>query len=109
MRSFMVFPPGTVGFYLDWCTQKVGVAAALSDDQVLRDDYLAGDVYHALAKRHGGQNGNRLIDSREEKFVGVPEQGGREMISIDPLAPGSVYTASVDSQAKVGLCRLAGC
>lgn len=53
MRSFMVFPPGTVGFYLDWRTQEVGVAAALSDDQVLRDDYLAGDVYHALAKLCG--------------------------------------------------------
>jgi ATP-dependent Lon protease len=49
-----------------------------------------------------------LIDSetREEKFVGVPEQGGRDTIATDPLAPGSVYTASVDDQAKVGLYRL---
>jgi ATP-dependent Lon protease len=53
-----------------------------------------------------------LIDNetREEKFVGVPEQGGRDMISLDPLAPGSVYTASVDDHAKVGLYRLeVGC
>jgi ATP-dependent Lon protease len=53
-----------------------------------------------------------LIDNetREEKFVGVPEQGGRDMISLDPLAPGSVYTSSVDDQAKVGLYRLeVGC
>src|SRR5262245_66234856 len=53
-----------------------------------------------------------LIDNetREERFVGVPEQGGRDMISPDPLAPGSVYTASVDAQGKVGLCRLeVGC
>lgn len=50
------------------------------------------------------------IESREERFVGVPEQGGREMISTDPLAPGSVYTASVDDQGKVGLYRLeVGC
>jgi ATP-dependent Lon protease len=49
-------------------------------------------------------------ESREEKFVGVPEQGGRDMISSDPLAPGSVYTASVDDQAKVGLYRIeVGC
>lgn len=49
-------------------------------------------------------------ESREEKFVGVPEQGGRDMISTDPLAPGSVYTASVDDQGKVGLYRLeVGC
>jgi ATP-dependent Lon protease len=45
-------------------------------------------------------------DSREERFVGVPEQGGRDMIATDPLAPGSVYTASVDDQGKVGLYRL---
>lgn len=53
-----------------------------------------------------------LIDSesREERFVGVPEQGGRDMISTDPLAPGSVYTASVDDHGKVGLYRLeVGC
>jgi ATP-dependent Lon protease len=53
-----------------------------------------------------------LIDNetREEKFIGVPEQGGRDMISLDPLAPGSVYTSSVDDHAKVGLYRLeVGC
>jgi hypothetical protein len=53
MRSFMVFPPGTIGFYLDWRTQEVGIAAALSGDQALMDDYLAGDVYHALARLCG--------------------------------------------------------
>src|SRR5438876_4090363 len=53
-----------------------------------------------------------LIDNetREEKFIGVPEQGGRDMIATDPLAPGSVYTASVDAQGTVGLYRLeVGC
>ncbi len=46
-----------------------------------------------------------LIDNetREEKFVGVPEQGGRNLISLDPLESGSVYTSSVDDQGKVGL------
>jgi ATP-dependent Lon protease len=49
-------------------------------------------------------------ESREERFVGVPEQGGRDAISADPLAPGSVYAASVDDQGKVGLYRLeVGC
>ena len=49
-------------------------------------------------------------ESREERFVSVPEQGGKEMISTDPLAPGSVYAASVDDQGKVGLYRLeVGC
>jgi len=49
-------------------------------------------------------------ETREERFVGVPEQGGRDMISADPLAPGCVYTASVDDQGRVGLYRLeVGC
>jgi ATP-dependent Lon protease len=45
-------------------------------------------------------------ETREEMHVGVPEQGGKDMISTDPLAPGSVYTASVDDQGRVGLYRL---
>jgi len=45
-------------------------------------------------------------ETREERYVGVPEEGGRDLISTDPLAPGSVYTASVDDQGKVGLYRI---
>jgi ATP-dependent Lon protease len=45
-------------------------------------------------------------ETREERFVGVPEEGGRELISTDPLAPGSVYTAAVNDTGKVGLYRL---
>jgi ATP-dependent Lon protease len=49
-------------------------------------------------------------ETREERFVGVPEEGGRDLIAIDPLAPGSIYTTSVDDQGKVGLYRLeVGC
>ena len=49
-------------------------------------------------------------DTREERYVGVPEEGGRDLISPDPLAPGSVYTVSVDDHGKVGLYRLeVGC
>ncbi len=50
------------------------------------------------------------IETREERYVGVPEEGGRDLISTDPLDPGSVYVALVDDQAKVGLYRLeVGC
>jgi ATP-dependent Lon protease len=49
-------------------------------------------------------------ETGEERFVGVPEEGGRNTISSDPLEPGSVYTTSVDEQGKVGLYRLeVGC
>ena len=47
-----------------------------------------------------------LQDTGEEKFVGVPEQGGRDLISTDPLSPGAVYTAGLSSDGTVGLYRL---
>ena len=53
VRSFMVFPEDTIGVYLDWRTQEVGVAAAYSEDPALTHDYSNGDVYHALAKLCG--------------------------------------------------------
>jgi len=45
-------------------------------------------------------------DTGEERFVGVPEQGGRDMISSDPLTPGSVYSAGVTADGTVGLYRV---
>ncbi len=49
-------------------------------------------------------------ETREEWYVGVPEEGGRDLISTDPLNPGCVYVAAIDNQSKVGLYRLeVGC
>lgn len=48
----------------------------------------------------------QLKESGEERFVGVPEQGGRDMISADPQAPGCVYAATVDGSGKAGLFRI---
>jgi len=45
-------------------------------------------------------------ETGDERYVGLPEEGGRNAISSDPLEPGSVYAASVDEQGKVGLYRL---
>jgi len=45
-------------------------------------------------------------ETGEEHYVGVPEQGGRDLISADPLPPGSVYAASVDAGGTVGLFRI---
>ncbi len=47
-----------------------------------------------------------LQETGEEKFVGVPEQGGRDLISADPLAPGTIYAAGVTSDGTVGLYRV---
>ncbi|MBA3822791.1 MAG: protease Lon-related BREX system protein BrxL [Ktedonobacterales bacterium] len=42
----------------------------------------------------------------QEHFVGVPEEGGRDLISNDPLPPGSVYAASLTIEDKVALHRV---
>jgi hypothetical protein len=49
MRSFIVFAEDKIGVYLDWRTQEIGVAAALSEDPALMAAYRSGDIYHALA------------------------------------------------------------
>ena len=48
----------------------------------------------------------QIIATGEEKFVGVPEQGSKGLISPDPLAPGTIYSASVGGNGTVGLYRL---
>lgn len=45
-------------------------------------------------------------ETREEHFVGVPEQGGQNLISPDPLPPGSVYGAAVGSEERALLFRV---
>ena len=47
-----------------------------------------------------------LQETGEEKFIGVPEQGGRDLISTDPLAPGTTYAGGVTSDGTVGLYRI---
>ena len=42
----------------------------------------------------------------QETFVGVPEEGGQRLISQDPMAPGSVYTAALTDSDKVALHRV---
>jgi hypothetical protein len=56
LRSFMIFPPGRIGLYLDWRTQEIAIAAALSGDLGLQAAYRSGDVYHVLARDSGLTN-----------------------------------------------------
>jgi DNA polymerase-1 len=53
LRSFMIFPPNKIGLYLDWRTQEVAVAGALSGDEALLAAYRTGDIYHVLAGDSG--------------------------------------------------------
>src|SRR5687768_12077576 len=45
-------------------------------------------------------------ETGEERFVGVPEQGGRDLVSSDPLGPGCVYATGVSVEGVVGLLRI---
>ena len=47
-----------------------------------------------------------INETGEENFVGVPEQGGQDLIAAEPMAPGSVYVASVTGDGTVALYRL---
>jgi DNA polymerase-1 len=53
MRSFMIFPPDRIGLYLDFRSQEVAVAGALSADPALLNAYRTGDVYYAFARDTG--------------------------------------------------------
>src|SRR6266704_585003 len=45
-------------------------------------------------------------ESMQEHFVGIPEGGGRGLISPDPLPPGSVYAVTLTDEDKVVLHRI---
>jgi len=45
-------------------------------------------------------------ETRLETIVGVPEEGGRDLISPDPLPPGSVYSVHVETSGAPGLFRI---
>jgi DNA polymerase I len=96
MRSFMVFPADTIGVYLDWRTQEVGVAAALSGDPALIDAYSGGDVYHALASLCG------LTSDRDVKRWKAQNPDMRQRMK--PLQLAINYGMGVPSLAK-GLDR----
>jgi DNA polymerase-1 len=96
MRSFMLFPQDTIGFHSDWRSQEVGVAAARFDDRTMQEDYLGGDVYHALARLCG------LTDERDPVRWKAANPAQRDRMK--PLQLGINYGMGVSSLAK-GLDR----
>jgi hypothetical protein len=92
MRSFIRFPEDAIGVYLDWRTQEVGIAAALSGDQALMDAYLSGDVYHAFAIECG------LTSDTDIKRWKKVESGTRQRMKA--LYLGIMYGMGVPSLAR---------
>ncbi len=96
MRSLIVFPPDRFGVYLDWRTQEVAIAAALSGDSALIEAYGGGDVYHALARAVG------LTDEPDPKRWKKAEPAARQRMKQLQLAIN--YGVGVPSLAR-GLNR----
>jgi DNA polymerase I len=53
LRGLIKPPPGFGVAYIDWKTQEVGIAAALSGDENLMADYLSEDLYIAFGVAAG--------------------------------------------------------
>jgi DNA polymerase I len=53
MRGLIKPPPGYAVAYVDWKSQEIAIAAALSGDEKLLHAYQSGDVYVAFAKDAG--------------------------------------------------------
>ena len=53
VRSLIKPEPGQAIAYVDFSSQEVGIAAALSGDEVLLEAYRSGDVYLAFARQAG--------------------------------------------------------
>jgi DNA polymerase I-like protein with 3'-5' exonuclease and polymerase domains len=87
----MLFPHGTVGFYLDWRAQEVGIGAAQSGDLALQAAYQ-GDIYHALAVLSGETTDMDIIRWKREH----PEVRQR----MKPLQLGINYLMGVPSLAR---------
>jgi DNA polymerase family A len=96
MRSFMKFSEDITAVYLDWRTQEIGVAAALSGDEALMEAYRGGDFYHALALTIGA------TEDRDYKRWKVAEKEMRQRMKSLSLAIN--YGMSVPSLAR-GLGR----
>jgi DNA polymerase-1 len=53
LRGLIKPPPGHAVAYIDWSSQEVGVAAALSGDEAMMADFQTGDPYIAFGIRAG--------------------------------------------------------
>jgi DNA polymerase-1 len=51
LRHLIKPPPSSVLVYVDWSAQEFAIAAVLSGDSHMLQDYLSGDPYTAFAKR----------------------------------------------------------
>ena len=71
IRGFIKPPPGHGIAYIDWSSQEVGIAAALSGDENMMADFAAGDPYIAFGIQAGLLPAGATKTSAEESHPGV--------------------------------------
>jgi len=88
LRSLIQPAPGRAVAYVDWSSQEIAIAAALSGDEVLWEAYSSGDPYMAFAKQAG------LVPENATKFT---HKGERQRAKAIVLGVG--YGMSAESMA----------
>lgn len=89
LRSLIQPPPGRALAYVDWSSQEIAIAAALSGDEALWEAYTTGDPYLAFAKTAG------LVPPDATKVTHKAERQRAKAIVL-----GVGYGMSADSMAK---------
>jgi DNA polymerase I len=69
LRSLIQPTEGQALAYVDWVSQEIAIAAALSNDEVLWEAYASGDPYMTFAKQAGlvPENANKLTHKAERQ------------------------------------------
>lgn len=98
LRSVIQAPPGKVLAYIDYSSQEFALAAALSQDKAMMEDYNSGDPYMAFARRGGAvpQDATKSTHPNERaiyKVVALAVQYGMEYRSLAARNSMSFYDA----------------
>jgi len=88
LRGLIKPSPGRAIAYLDWKSQEIAIAAALSDDDALWDAYSTGDPYLAFAK----QAGLAPLNATKETHKGVRNRSKAIVLGVQ-------YGMSAESMA----------
>jgi DNA polymerase-1 len=67
LRGLIKPTAGNALAYIDWSQQELGIAAALSGDIAMMQDYSSGDPYLAFAKQAGAVPSDATKDSHPEE------------------------------------------
>lgn len=88
LRSLIQPPPGRALAYVDWSSQEIAIAAALSGDDALWEAYSSGDPYITYAKQAGlvPKNATKATHKAERQRAKAVVLGVGYGMSADSIA-----------------------